>query len=165
LCLPGELRNRIYEYAIGGNEVEPKFPSMHSFSFILHAGPYSETSGHGQTNWWELLCLSKSCKQLYKETRLLPWSLNIFRAPMGESFGQFLHQLKDWQKEAITTVSFGFKEYLDGTDPRVTYDGIVPDGMYACTGLKTAIRMVTLGDSQKKLVEEFAELRELELID
>ncbi|KAG9204180.1 hypothetical protein G6514_001819 [Epicoccum nigrum] len=57
LRLPGEIRNRIYFYAVGN-------------------GPLPIPSGHTSPNLFGLHTLSKVCRQLHAETRLLPYALN-----------------------------------------------------------------------------------------
>jgi hypothetical protein len=146
--LPRELRDEIYRYAIGGNEITIFHPGPNVRSFIVYAGVYNDRA---QTNakWNELFGLSLTCRQLNVETKLLPYQLNVWANVLGTEFGDFLSQLKANKQQAITTISFGFSSYqspdiLDWCEPYT-----LPKQLKDCTGLKTIISRITLGAGQR----------------
>ncbi|KAF1912565.1 hypothetical protein BDU57DRAFT_417852, partial [Ampelomyces quisqualis] len=74
LRLPGELRNRIYEYAIGGNEVRRVSKWFGSWMVFETT---SDCCGTYSSEAWEALNnLPRVCRQLRGETRVLPFRLN-----------------------------------------------------------------------------------------
>tara|TARA_R110002003_G_scaffold126_11_gene11531 strand:+ start:1595 stop:2161 length:567 start_codon:yes stop_codon:yes gene_type:complete len=101
LRLPGELRNKIYEYAFGGHEVK------------LQCGPWSDdedlycyTQDSTVSLWSDLLSRTTICRQIYGETRLLPYALNTFCIPTwGAAYADWVQKLDESQKSAIKYVS------------------------------------------------------------
>ena len=163
LSLPGELRNKIYEYALGGNLISPFYLGDDDTVFFLRSAQYGNPQDQStEEAWAKLFNLSKVCRQLYQETKLLPYKLNVFNICLGGAFGSFLSQLKDVNKKAITTVSFGFMSWVE-TDP-IIYPCTVPKELEECTGLTTAISIITLDACQKKMVADFAKARGLKLV-
>lgn len=69
LRLPAELRNWIYEYALGSLTIRKCLFRPHKFRAF-------DTSRQERTN---LTALASTCRQLYGETRLLPFELNVFK--------------------------------------------------------------------------------------
>ena len=104
LRLPGEIRNQIYHYAIGGHEACPTWDSGACYDVELRASRYN-TSGGTRKCWAELFNLGYVCKQLNTETKNLPYQLTVFQADIGAAFERFLCQLKEEKKQLITTVS------------------------------------------------------------
>jgi hypothetical protein len=96
------------------------------------------------------------CHQLNTEANDLPHKLNTFQISLGGLFDIFLARLKDEKKKLISTVSFGFKPHRCITDMRFV-DLTVPKRLVDCTGIKTVISRVTLGDCRKPFVKEYAE--------
>jgi hypothetical protein len=129
--------------------------------FDLTCSPYNST-GDTQKAWEDLFSLSLVSRQLRTETKLLPFELNVFNIPLGAEFGQFLSQLKDVYKRAITTVSFGYKVW--NNLPIFIHEDTVPGRLDDCTGLTTVISVITLHDTQKRMVERFSEDRGLKLL-
>ena len=76
LRLPAELRNKIYEYAVGGHVIE-----LISSKKKPHYKMLSQANGH-YTALANPTVLSKICRQLHKETALLPYSLNTFHGSL-----------------------------------------------------------------------------------
>jgi hypothetical protein len=152
----------IYEYAIGGNEISAIHDYENSLYFDLHYSPYNSTAKDPLQAWESLFSLSLVCHQLRRETKLLPYQLNVFNNTFGAEFDDFLSQLKDEYKRAITTVSFGFKVWCDL--PSIMHEFTVPCQLDECTGLTTVISVVTLHDVQKRMVKDYAEERGLKLL-
>ena len=165
LRLPGELRNQIYEYVIGGSEFYSYKDGPNSLHFRLCAKPYGEPTQESHANWSNLFSLSISCKQLLKETSHLPWSLNIFQVGLGPEFDNFLAQLDDKHKQLIAMVSFGLKVLVSPELARWMTEYTVPAGLEDCTGLTTVIHIVTLNATEKEVVKDSADDRALEVID
>ncbi|KAF2622061.1 hypothetical protein BU25DRAFT_426018 [Macroventuria anomochaeta] len=69
LCLPAELRNRVFAYILGGYEfkLQGGWNGRCQARHIL-----SDVGGHG------ILGLLRTCRQIYAETRMLPFALNTF---------------------------------------------------------------------------------------
>jgi len=154
LRLPGEIRNQIYHYVIGGHEACPTWDSRDCLDVELRATRYN-TSGGTREGWAELFTLSYVCKQLNMETKNLPYELTAFQSDICAAFDRFLCQLKEEKKELITTVSFGFKHFhsvSDWTDAQFP----TPAELFRCTSLKTVISRITLGQGQKLLVKLIA---------
>ncbi|KAF2647257.1 hypothetical protein K491DRAFT_723594 [Lophiostoma macrostomum CBS 122681] len=82
LQLPAEIRSIIYGYVLGGTKIhverlywktgKPKLPcrSLGSFTYPSHR--------HREMSRESLTLLNNLCRQLYKETAVLPYSLNIW---------------------------------------------------------------------------------------
>ncbi|KAF2850832.1 hypothetical protein T440DRAFT_360918, partial [Plenodomus tracheiphilus IPT5] len=70
LGIPRELRDMIYEYVIGGHE-------LNCFTgYLVVRTPEGMKISVG---WGNLFCLSTICHQINVETALLPYKLNAFR--------------------------------------------------------------------------------------
>jgi hypothetical protein len=163
LRLPRELRDEIYKYAIGGNEITVCHPDAYYRRFIVRAGAYNEGSAN-MGKWKELFDVSLACRQLNAETKDLPYKLSVWANHLGREFGDFLSQFKQSKKQAITTISFGFPSHqpsfvIDWEELRT-----LPKELGECTGLKTVISRITLGAGRKRMVKEFAEARGLKLV-
>jgi hypothetical protein len=153
----------IYECALGGNEVAPYTDTKHAQIHSFCCSPYGRYDIRDTDEAWQkLFDLGRACRQLREETKRVPYTANVFNIALGGEFGWALSQLKPSRKRAITTVSFGFKAWVQ-IDPD-TYAYTVPEELKDCTGLKTVISVVTLRDTQKKMVEAFAKKRRLKLL-
>ncbi|KAF1840487.1 uncharacterized protein K460DRAFT_209346 [Cucurbitaria berberidis CBS 394.84] len=75
LCLPAEIRLKIYGYALGGLEIGIMSGRCWGKQFVIVARPANASR-------WEmtehLLALTASCRQIHAETKLLPYSMNEF---------------------------------------------------------------------------------------
>jgi hypothetical protein len=172
LRLPGELRNRIYEYAIGGNEVVLVEEDHDAAIVMFLAAPYGRGQKSTSKAWDQLFNLSKTSRQLYHETRLLPFSKNVFSICLEEELEEhlseleatdsFFSELKKAQKEAITTITIDVPLFLNRR--RDTYSPSIPDCLKDFTNLKTIICMATLNSSENRVVEKFAKKRGLEVL-
>jgi hypothetical protein len=100
LRLPGELRNKIYEYAFGGHSVEVQYgPSSDDEDLYCHA------PGSTVSLWSDLLSRTTICRQIHEETRLLPYALNIFWIlTWGAGFADWVQKLDESQKSAMRKV-------------------------------------------------------------
>ena len=101
LDLPGEIRNRIYFYAIG-------------------SGPLPIPSGHIPPNLSKLQTLSKVCRQLHAETRLLPYVLNDLCFVTIPSFVAWSRRAPQEVRTVVRCVMF---EYVSRSQSLAKYAG------------------------------------------
>lgn len=101
LRLPAELRNKIYEYTIGGYVIE-----LFESTKKPHYNMLSQADGH-YTALANPTVLSKTCRQLHKETALLPYSLNTFHGRI-RYIHKFLKGLTKAQREQIKSLEIFF---------------------------------------------------------
>lgn len=80
LCLPAELRNAIYAFALGGNELYAELSSGKFRVLPDNNIPWMRASNTAGT--WvcvtHFLALTATCRQIRSETSLLPFALNTF---------------------------------------------------------------------------------------
>ncbi|KAF1840552.1 uncharacterized protein K460DRAFT_399468 [Cucurbitaria berberidis CBS 394.84] len=160
LRLPSEIRNRIYGYALGGQEVNPRTVGGVRTKWRLECRPYGSEARSYQA-WDRLLSLTYVCRLLHRETRLLAFSLNTFQIQTVE-FNDWLLLLNDDQKNAITTVIFGLRNpFLD-----LPYQDQIPPMLEQCAGLKTAIHVFLRDPSRIRdsTAQKFAKMKCLDFI-
>ena len=100
--LPGEVRNRIYSYALGRKHIVILPPRLYS-------ADKNCTSDHLLAVFEpnairKLLYLTETCRQIHTETDLLVFELNDFRIPFKYSFDHFVKSVSQRQMEAIRTL-------------------------------------------------------------
>ena len=104
LRLPAELRNQIYTYVLGGQEIRiVSFP--HGYELSSH--PLIQLSSHDNDKWNQphhFLALTATSRQLRSETEFLPFKLNTFQAHHNRGFQHFLGILSYRQRNAICTI-------------------------------------------------------------
>lgn len=151
----------IYEYAVGDNHISP-FLTIEE-DFALWTVPYGDHQTQPTDKaWHRLFDLGKAMCLPRKEIMLLLYKKNVFNITLGGAFGLFLEGLDTAEKQAITTVSFGFTSRVDRW---LIYDAFsIPQELDECNGLKTIISMITLQDDQKKEVAAYARKRGLKLL-
>ncbi|OSS49745.1 hypothetical protein B5807_05819 [Epicoccum nigrum] len=101
LRLPAELRTKIYEFAIGGYVIE-LFESKKKPCYNV----LSQADGH-YTAFAKPTVLSEICRQLYKETAFLPYSLNTFHGHLRR-IHRFLKSLTMAQRKQIKSLEIFF---------------------------------------------------------
>lgn len=114
LSLPGELRNKIYEFAIGGNDVgfiptvesEESDESDESEKFTTMASPCRSDVKFTMAAWNQIFYLSRVCRQIHQETKVLPFRLDRFVVHAGYEIGPFLKTMESYKKQNITTIAF-----------------------------------------------------------
>lgn len=126
-------------------------------------GKLEGTPEHREQNWARLFSLSLVSKQLREETKLMPYTLNVFHAPPGHEFGVFLGELKVEYAEAIQTIMFGDRYYgpCDAEDMLHT----LPRNLGKCTGLKTVVRLPSLNKVQLQLIDMLIQHMSLNAVD
>ncbi|KAF1959434.1 hypothetical protein CC80DRAFT_502449 [Byssothecium circinans] len=82
LRLAPELRNRFYYYALNGLRIEPVYSAGATFKRVeayAEPGPHSHrVSIKQRIEPSTLMSLSKVCRQLHKDTEIIPFELNVF---------------------------------------------------------------------------------------
>jgi hypothetical protein len=94
LKLPGELRNIVYELVLGGE-------TWWIYSFL-----------HSLNRDITTFALLRVCQQIYKETRLLPYSTNTLRARSPHRIKLWVRGLSPEQRGAIKTVKFAIPHLI-----------------------------------------------------
>jgi hypothetical protein len=96
LALLDEIRNIVYEYALGGMEVEPS----NKHSCLLISSPREP-----KRSFHSLLRVQEVCQQMKDETASLPYKLNTFVSPTRLWLkGGLFPALKDAQRHAIREI-------------------------------------------------------------
>lgn len=128
--LPGEIRNRIYEYAIGCNIIHIDFETYRSlyeddkpypviipiFKYHLNVytprtNPFIEKQQPTVRLSKEITLLNNVCRQMYLETAVLPFKLNLISFDSHNTMFNFLYmekRLSRAQRGAITQVALPF---------------------------------------------------------
>ncbi|KAF1832936.1 hypothetical protein BDW02DRAFT_624666, partial [Decorospora gaudefroyi] len=97
LRLPAELRNKIYRFVLGGNHIRPYCETVMGVWEVSFPGwAYSRLQ----------LALLEVCRQVYAETKLLPFSLNRFVGYPEHMFELLATSLTPTQANALKTVYF-----------------------------------------------------------
>ena len=94
LRLPAELRNKIYGYVLGGKDY--KSPFWQAF----------ESSQDELLRDKESLSLLSVCRQIYKETSILPFQLNTFQFEHQSDLSAWIKTLLPGQRDAIRALKY-----------------------------------------------------------
>jgi len=107
LRLPAELRNQIYAYVLGNLIIRPKpSKSLNQYGsptpgLKLRAAGASLEDEERATRF---LALTQTCRQVYAETKLLPFTLNAFDLRCLSQLPDFIYNLSSWQRNAVVLV-------------------------------------------------------------
>jgi hypothetical protein len=102
LRLPGELRNKVYEYALSGITLFI-FPSSNvEKPYRIHVHLAEEAASFSPA--FDVTGLNRVCRQISAETRLLPFQFLTFHIHSDGSFLNFVETLNDVDRDAIATV-------------------------------------------------------------
>ncbi|KAH7399462.1 hypothetical protein BKA66DRAFT_605070 [Pyrenochaeta sp. MPI-SDFR-AT-0127] len=119
LRLPGEIRNKIYEYTLGDAIIYPtSIPYLaskedilprcliqyHSTCTRIDTGTSVELPWSMSRDWSLFTALTRVCRQLYHETSTLPFKLNVMVLYAIDDVNAWLAQLKDDKKKAIQAI-------------------------------------------------------------
>jgi hypothetical protein len=151
LRLPGELRNKIYEYAFGGHEVMLKRDIWYAKDRMYcyaHDSPLSL--------WSDLLSRTTICRQIYEETRLLPYALNTVCIDMyvGDH-AIYVQELGKSQKSAIRAICFKIPAFYGLDDALRALDD--------CTGLTHITINAIASSSDLAMIQAYADKRGIEV--
>lgn len=94
LSLPAELRNIIWAHVLGGTTYNIKCELRIPWGTTIKNTTVQENS----------LALLRTCRQIYSETRLIPFRLNTFHFKSEEAFKPWLAKFDKTQQAAITEV-------------------------------------------------------------
>jgi hypothetical protein len=157
------LRNKVYEYAIGGNEITPACPNKTNWKIKLFSCPANTDEEPTAKAWKNLFSLARTCRQLRKETPVLRFQLNTFVNDSCEIFSGFLWQLKPAYKDNIAEISVRFKHAQEFAMRRTATQSA--DHLDRCSRLSTIISTASVCPGWKAILEKCAEKRRLTLID
>ncbi|KAF2036022.1 hypothetical protein EK21DRAFT_49110, partial [Setomelanomma holmii] len=103
LRLPGELRNKVYRYVLGGRTLRLREEIMAKAQIEdpVVAASIGDTSDMPQN-----LAFLAVCRKIYHETRLLPFTLNTFHFRHVYHLPTTLQQFAPSQTQAITRIRF-----------------------------------------------------------
>jgi hypothetical protein len=158
LRLPGELRNKIYEYVFGGHEVMLKRDIWYAKDRMYcyaHDSPVSL--------WSDLLSRTTICRQIYEETRLLPYALNTFWIPTwGAGYADWVQKLDESQKSAMRKVSL---EWWGSLGPYLSPSELhhVLQALDDCAGLSHITISAEELPSERAKIQAFANKRGIEV--
>lgn len=113
-------------------------------------------------NWNKLFSLSYSCRQLYNDTRLLPYKLSVFQVTNSRLFDIWLSKVSKEKCACIATMSF---KDVPLTMSFWEFSWIMPQKLDSCTGLRKLIHYDSLAVHIKGLLEQFALRKRLELLN
>ena len=111
LGLPGDVRNRILKYGLGGLKI-----------FILRNGKAVVTYGDHQFDEREqnaFLPIQQTCRILYSETALLPFSQNWWWYYNMDDLNKFIPRVLPGQLNAVSTMFFSVSEGRELEDKRL----------------------------------------------
>jgi hypothetical protein len=103
LRLPGELRNKIYEYTFS-DAIVSVFRSSKLPGYVEMKPHIRSRASYRTTTPDNLVALTKTCRQIFAESRLLLFRLVTFHVHSDGSLGHFLKTLESSQQDVITTV-------------------------------------------------------------
>ncbi|KAF2850831.1 hypothetical protein T440DRAFT_86645 [Plenodomus tracheiphilus IPT5] len=159
LGLPREIRDMIYEYAIGNEDVHLMLCiGSHKDSVLPYTFGFTSPNmpvRKSAMSWTDLFGLSRSCRQLYQETQLLPYKLSIFNLWSRERTEVFLSHLSDKQRDSISTIMLS-RRLGEGTWK-------ITKQLERLVGLKR-ILMDGLSPDEQKVVQAFATKKDLCLV-
>jgi hypothetical protein len=157
------LRNKVYEYVIGGNDITPTCPNKTNNRIKLFSRPSNSNEKPTVKAWKNLSSLTCVCYQLREETSVLRFQLNTFINESGDIFGSFLWQLKETYAGNISKVSFRVQDMQRFN----TRWECTPSAEYLkyAPGLTTIIATPEVCPGWVAILEKYAEGRELTLVD
>ncbi|KAF1360521.1 hypothetical protein EJ07DRAFT_177234 [Lizonia empirigonia] len=115
LCLPGELRNKIYNYALAINRYRGIYVRKLGGGVATDYQSYKGGRFKGYDPVVTILGLTETCHQTHAETRLLPFMLNVFYigteyGVSPEQFGPCVKAFTAAQQAAMTSIVIGDPE-------------------------------------------------------
>jgi hypothetical protein len=90
LRLPGEIRNRIYEYVFSDQTIHTVMDGPSGTIKLSCKTTYDQSDD----SYEKYIALTKTCRQIHYETYVLPWKLCDYSLKfMSYSFGQWLDRV------------------------------------------------------------------------
>jgi hypothetical protein len=110
LCLPAELRNRIYELALGGLRLQVFNIRNGTKDYHSHYIAARDEEPHSRCKeLHRLTALTLVCRQLYTETNILPFRLNAVHVS-SDTISHLVTVLSEAQRNAIFTLRTNYVE-------------------------------------------------------
>jgi hypothetical protein len=103
LLLPGELRNKIYGYAVGGIHVFIH-ENLQTSPIMSRVVVYQDGANRGPGTIAEYLGFTQSCRQTQAEIGLLPFTMSTVHITRISKAYSLVSLLPDARRKAITTV-------------------------------------------------------------
>lgn len=149
LSLPPEIRNRVYGYVVGGNELhvnivrQSRTTKLMKLDITICTAVIDEESAatmvrheEGDTeisDWHDRhhscrvpsskvsynVALLKTCAQIHSETALLPFQMNTFMFNITEAFQTFHRKLMPIQRNAIRYMSLETGDFREHRGPMI----------------------------------------------
>lgn len=134
--LPGEIRNMVYAYALGGN----------TWTVNMSGGRTKPRADNATKNGSALLQVNR---QIYAEAHLFPYRYNTFEGRHNGHLQEWTQSLTAAQRESITCVKHSHRGYLvqiaDSVDVTPTFWMDTPSMMqWKLTGLEHIVVEVAL---------------------
>ncbi|KAH7076476.1 hypothetical protein BKA63DRAFT_411228, partial [Paraphoma chrysanthemicola] len=114
LRLPGELRNKIYAYALSDGIVTvfgPRGEKKYHFHAQLAAASGQQ---HSATNLLSILGFTTACRQLHAETQSLVFPSITFHIHSDGSFVEFLDDITEAQRDTIANIQLTTPDAREG---------------------------------------------------
>ncbi|KAF1850674.1 uncharacterized protein K460DRAFT_412336 [Cucurbitaria berberidis CBS 394.84] len=108
LRLPGEIRNRIYEFALTASRIQVRKryilpPNRTIYLYFDTCKTIKMNDNRPSNNVNLLLGITATCRQVHAEAALLPYTLNTFAIDPA-ALGELIKILPDHAKDAIKVV-------------------------------------------------------------
>ncbi|KAF1360511.1 hypothetical protein EJ07DRAFT_177226 [Lizonia empirigonia] len=103
LCLPPEIRNRIWDYTLGHNTFRAR-PGCYRSRRIPRLTLAPDEPGIN-------VAILRSCRQIYSETALMPVQLNTLAFSVIGDIVSVARRLKLHQRKQITTIRFEVSDF------------------------------------------------------
>jgi hypothetical protein len=88
LCLPGEVRNMIYEYVFSDQTINTVMDGPSGTIKLSCKTTYDQSDD----SYEKYIALTETCRQIHYETYILPWKLCDYKV-MSYSFGLWLNRV------------------------------------------------------------------------
>jgi hypothetical protein len=169
LRLPAELRVKIWEYSLGGNQILPSV-WINEYMRDFHHPSNIYLRAESTENTFHFLSLLRVCRQIYAEARLLPFSCNIwlfwgyldYSWRAKEAWADLFHRMDEEQRHAIAWVAFeSRRRKIDEPAEQKHYFS----QMRILTGLKVVVRRRPLHEVDEEGISTFAKEFGYKLVD
>ena len=155
LKLPPEIRNTIYEYVLGGHKL---YYVAYGDKMSLRHNPPDPKSEFAEIP--QFLALTKTCRQIQAETKLLPFKLNVFGGVATDHL-RFLARIGPRAAKAIKTIHIdaSYRSGLSDSLSRLFY--LLP----GLQGLRKTAVTVYVGSRHSQRKERFLRKLKMELME
>jgi hypothetical protein len=176
LCLPAEIRLQIWEHALGGNRIIPaSYLSGHKREHKLFYPSRIYLRAEPLENIRAFLNLLRVCRQIHRESHLLPFSSNVFEywwsngwpwKDYSSAWSHVMYCLSEDQKNAIEWVSFQGGGGLTQVQTKMPHASCYCWGEFSqLGGLKVVIRKAPMHPHDWEAIEKFAQDRNCRVVE